>query len=128
MEVCLLYENLIAFKSLRTSNKLWLHLLNATTVGTSLRKALQDMKEEGYVQAHNMYQQPSCIERAKQGVVRQCVTTYDIFSKEFIMHSRLSPRILQPPFHMLSVKNNWMLKVSIVQHSREIFKNEKTTT
>ena len=38
MKVCLLYENIGAFKSLRACNKLWLRLLNTTIVGASLCK------------------------------------------------------------------------------------------
>lgn len=104
------------------------HLLNVTTIGTSLRKAQQDTKEEGYVDAQNMYQQLGRIEHAKQGVVRDYVIAYDIFSKECIMSGWLFARIMQPPFHMLTVNKFWMLKVSIVKHSRDIIKNEKTTT
>jgi hypothetical protein len=105
-----------------------LHFLNVTTVGTSLRKALQDMKEEGYVDVQNMYKQPGRIKCAMQGVVRHYVIAYDIFSKECIMHGWLSARIMQLPFHMLIVNNFWILKMSIVQYSRDISKNEKTTT
>ena len=55
IEVYLLYEN-VSPRALEHS-KLCLHLLNSTIVGVSLCIALQDVREEGYEDAHHMYQQ-----------------------------------------------------------------------
>ena len=106
MDMCLLYENLHYVKSLKAWNKLWLRLLSSATIGESLLIALQNVRDEGDEDAHNMCQQLGCTEFARHGVVRHYMIAYGIFSKECIMQCWLFTNILQSLFRMLTVDDN----------------------
>lgn len=108
----MLYYNPSAYNSHGACNSLWLLLLISTTFTSSLRIALQYVREEYHEDTWSMCLLGDLIEHGRKCGVRLYVSAYDMFSRECILHCWLYERHLQLPFHMLPIDELLMVKLA----------------